>query len=71
MKSILIGEEIPDPLPKPTYANINEIPIPLRHDFIKMHRDRGLAVKHIAFYFEIPEEWVRLFVECPPGSTEH
>ena len=53
------------------YADVNEIPIPLRHTMIKLSRVHGMSAAAIAKHFELPVQWVMLFVDTQPGSTEH
>jgi hypothetical protein len=50
------------------YTTPNDIPVPLREQFQRMHA-KGMPASEIARYFEIPELWVRLFIEWPAGNS--
>jgi hypothetical protein len=57
------------PIKEPiTYTTPNDIPVPLREQFQRMHA-KGMPASEIARYFEIPELWVRLFIEWPAGNS--
>jgi hypothetical protein len=56
--------------PRAEYKSPDDLPLPMRQTLVQMHR-QGHSVSMIARTFEIPVEWVQLYVECPPGSTAH
>jgi hypothetical protein len=56
--------------PPLNYVRPNDIPVPLRAKLVELRR-QGMPAAEIARIFELPLEWVLLFVETPPGSTEH
>lgn len=51
--------------------DVNELPIKVRKSIVWLHTHHKKTVEEIALIWQLPEEWVRLFVETPPGSTEH
>ncbi len=53
-----------------SYENINDLPPALRRSMVRMHRD-GMSLRQIAGHYALPEQWVQLFVEVPPGASRH
>ena len=47
--------------PAPIYASPGEVPLPPKQT-IKQAYDSGLTVAHTALVFELPDEWVEMFV---------
>ena len=56
--------------PQMDYSSPNDLPFPLRQKLVELRR-KGMPIAKIAALFFLPVEWVVLFVETPPGSTEH
>lgn len=54
----------------PTYNTIADLPFSIRAELIRL-RKKGMSIPDIASFFSLPVEWVHLFVETPPGSSEH
>ncbi len=52
------------------YSSPNDLPLPLRQKLVELRRT-GMPIHEIARLFFLPVDWVVLFVETPPGSTEH
>jgi hypothetical protein len=72
MKSLI--EAARAPLAKPSvpaaYESINDLPLALRRSMVRMYRD-GMSPRQIAIHYALPEQWVQLFVEVPPGASRH
>lgn len=56
--------------PRAEYKGPEDLPLPMRQTLVQMHA-KGHSISMIAQTFEIPVDWVRLYVECPPGSAAH
>ncbi len=72
MKSLIEAARVP--IVKPSvpaiYENINDLPPALRRSMVRMHRD-GMSLRQISSHHALPEQWVQLFVEAPPGASRH
>lgn len=53
------------------YADINELPIPVRLTLVRLSREQKMSDTDIAKHFSLPVEWVMMFTQTPPGSPEH
>ena len=52
------------------YDSVNDLPVALRRSMVRMYRE-GLSARQIGVQLSLPEQWVRLFVETPPGASQH
>jgi site-specific recombinase XerC len=52
------------------YDSINDLPVALRRSMVRLHRE-GMSAGRIATRLSLPEQWVKLFVETPPGASQH
>lgn len=50
------------------YHTINDVPIPLQHA-LKTAYDSGLTIKNIATVYDLPEDWLTLFVKPHLGRA--
>lgn len=50
------------------YRTPNDVPVSLRHTLRQAH-ESGLTPKHLAEIFELPVEWIALFVKDPKGQA--
>jgi hypothetical protein len=72
MKSLIEAARIPVASAKSpvVYDSINDLPIALRRSLVRMYRE-GMSPLQIAAHHALPEQWVQLFVETPPGASHH
>jgi len=72
MKSLIEAARIPvaGASAPGAYGSINDLPIAVRRSLVRMYRE-GLSPLQIAAHHTLPEQWVRLFVETPPGASHH
>jgi hypothetical protein len=55
-------DDEPNPLaPMVPYAAPSDVPVPLRQN-LKLAHDSGLTVAQLSALYEMPEEWITLFV---------
>lgn len=50
------------------YGCPNDVPVPLRHN-LKYAHHTGLSVQNLAKIYELPVEWVELFVRDIAGNA--
>lgn len=72
LKSLIEAARVPlvTPATPAAYDNINDLPLALRRSMVRMYRD-GMSPRQIASHYALPEQWVQLFVEVPPGASRH
>lgn len=59
--SVVDLDNLPAACPRPSYASPGAVPVPLRH-LIRQAHASGLSVHNCAVIYDLPEEWVELFV---------
>ena len=72
MKSLIEAAQIPvaSSAAPVVYNSVNDLPIATRRSMVRLRRD-GLSADQIASKLALPVHWVLLFVETPPGATQH
>jgi site-specific recombinase XerC len=72
MKSLIEAARIPgaSAAAHVAYDSINDLPVALRRSMVRLHRE-GMRAGRIATRLSLPEQWVQLFVETPPGASQH
>ena len=72
MKSLIEASQIPvaSAAAPVIYDSVNDLPIALRRSMLRMHRE-GLSPRQIGLHLSLPEQWVQLFVDTPPGASQH
>ena len=72
MKSLIEASRIPlaSATSPVVYGSVNDLPVALRRSMVRMHRE-GLSARQIGVHLSLPEQWVQLFVETPPGASQH
>ena len=72
MKSVIEAARIPvaSASTPVVYDSVNDLPIAVRRSMVRMSRD-GMSAGRIAAHLALPEQWVLLFVETPPGASQH
>ena len=72
MKSLIEASRIPlaSATNRVVYDSVNDLPVALRRSMVRLHRE-GLSARQIGVHLSLPEQWVQLFVETPPGASQH
>lgn len=72
LKSLIEAARLPSVKPSApaAYDDINDLPLALRRSMVRMHRE-GMSPRQIARHYALPDQWVQLLVEDPPGASRH
>ena len=72
MKSLIEAAQIPvaSSAAPAVYDSVNDLPLAVRRSFVRLYNE-GMTARQIGVKFSLPEQWVLLFVQTPPGATKH